>query len=37
MVSGKSFEKIGLIHEKHLKFLFLTDLALEALKRVNDM
>ena len=37
MASGKSFEKIGLTHEKHLKLQYLTELALEALLRVNDI
>lgn len=36
MASGKSFEKIGLTHEKHLKLQYLTDLELVVLLRVND-
>ena len=37
MASGKSFEKIDLTHEKHLKLQYLTELSLEALLRVNDI
>lgn len=37
MASGKSFEKIELTQESHLKLQYLTDLALEALQRVKDI
>ncbi|WP_158784233.1 transcriptional regulator SdiA [Pantoea sp. BAV 3049] len=37
MASGKSFEKIALTQECHLRLQYLTDLTLEALQRVKDI